>query len=202
MSRCCAGCALGKARLQRGSVGVCGAVWCPSVLVPPSRALKEQQRGRLGGDAVRGSFPCLASWVPRPPRRVGVPARAGIAEPCAVGSGQAGELRLMSCLHEGERGPVPGQGLSDLGGHQSRGREQHEELGSTERCCSRPVSTSLVPESVWVLTAGVLPWGEREQGALAGRRAACEMLRWLPSDMAGGQRAGPLRGLCLRWTGS
>lgn len=108
-----------------------------------------------------------------------------------MGSGQWGELRLMSCLHEGERGPAPGQGLSDLGGRQSRGKEQHEEPGSTEGAPhrdSRPVSTALVPESAWALTAGILTGGEREHGALAGRRAGCETLQWLPGNMAGGDR--------------
>lgn len=77
----------------------------------------------------------------------------------------------MSRLHEGERGPAPGQGLSDLGGRQSRGKEQHGELGSTAGAPhrdSRPVSTALVPESAWALTAGVLLGVSGSMGRLLG----------------------------------
>lgn len=77
----------------------------------------------------------------------------------------------MSHLHEGERGPAPGQGLSDLGGRQSRGKEQHGELGSTAGAPhrdSRPVSTALVPGSAWALTAGVLLGVSGSMGRLLG----------------------------------
>lgn len=97
----------------------------------------------------------------------------------------------MSRLHEGERGPAPGQGLSDLGGRQSRGKEQHGEPGSTAGAPhrdSRPVSTALVPESAWALTAGVLLGVSGSMGRLLGAGQAAKHCSGSQVTWQGGDR--------------